>query len=241
MNFEKPSIPVENHLPLKIKTDEHVAASGESDVYKVEAETPSGEEKLIALKQARKQEFVSDEEMAKSKKFYDFLKNFPEFGKFVPDTLYFKARIREGDQPQAFAIQHFLKGKTIDEMSDEELYKDPEVVSQLIDFAKAAIKILQTTRREKGLKPDFGTAFSASTEAQRNGNMFGNSRYSTNIYITDKPDAVGRRVFFIDTGVNADERIDPFRQKVERQFMGRLREFNFKNWIKNLENMKSKS
>lgn len=175
--------------------------------------------------------------MHKSKEFYDFLRAFPGFGKFVPETLYFKSRITSASAPQAFAIQQFLKGRTIDQMSDDELYKDPAVVQQLLEFAHTAVNILQETRQQRSFKPDFGTAGTATEEAQRYGNRFGNSRYTTNLLITDKPTENGERVFFVDTGVNADERTDRVRQISERHVMGRMREFNFNRWIKKLEDV----
>lgn len=235
--FEKQSLPQNNRLPLKVTSSEFVTRSGESDVWKTAVTDVAQQDHLIALKQARREAFVSDEEMRKSKEFYEYLKTFPGFGAFVPETHYFKARLTAGDAPQAFALQQFLQGKTIDEIPDEELYKDPEVVKQLIEFAKASVAILQSTREEKTLKPDFGTAFSADQNAQRQGNMFGNSRYSTNIFITEQPDQNGQRVFFIDTGANADERVSGTRQITERHVMGRMREFNFNRWIKKLESI----
>ncbi len=238
MNMERPSaphLPEDNRLPLKVNESEHIAESGESTVWKMGIQDSRGNEQHIALKQNRREAFASDEEMQKSKEFYEFLKSFPGFGKFVPETLYFKARVAEGDTPQAFAIQSLLEGRTLDEIPDEELYRDPEVVKQLIEFAHAAIDILQQTRRAGTLKPDFGVAGTASEEAQRQGNTFGNSRFTTNVLVSDAPDEHGQRVFFIDTGVNADERVNKTRQVVERQVMGRLREFNFNRWIKKLE------
>ncbi|HEV8666391.1 MAG TPA: hypothetical protein VN665_00900, partial [Candidatus Paceibacterota bacterium] len=200
------------------------------------------QDRLIALKQVRREVFANDEEMRKSKAFYDYLKNSPGFGEFVPDTLYFKARLHEGDEPTAFILQQFLEGKTIDQLSDDELYADPEVVEQLAKFAKASAEILKTTREEKIAKPDFGTAGSADANAQKQGNMFGNSRFSTNVLITPKHDqkegeeaVKQQRVFFVDTGVNADERVSKVRQFSERHFMGRLREFNFNRWSEELE------
>jgi len=241
MSFEKrptPRIPEKNELPLKIGGQEHITESGESSVYKTDVQDSKEQGHTIALKQNRREAFASDEEMHKSKEFYDFLKAFPGFGKFVPDTLYFKARMTSADAPQAFAIQHFLNGRTIDQIPNDELYKDPVVVQQLIEFAHEAIAILQQTREEKSLKPDFGTAGTADADAQRYGNTFGNSRYTTNILISDSPDENGQRVFFVDTGVNADERVDPKRQFLERHVMGRMREFNFNRWIKELEKIR---
>lgn len=244
MNSEKrPSsqIPEENRLPLKIGEQTHIAESGESNVWETVIQDSKEQERLIALKQIRREAFASDEEMQASKEFYDFLKAFSGFGKFVPETLYFKARMTSADAPQAFAIQHFLKGRTIDQIPDDELYKDQIVVRQLLEFAKAAVTILQETRKQKSFKPDFGTAGTATDEAQQYGNRFGNSRYSTNILITDAPEENGQRVFFVDTGVNADERVDRIRQISERHIMGRMREFNFNRWIKKLENVLHKN
>src|SRR6266404_552640 len=112
----KPQMPIpqENQLPLKINQGERIAESRESDVWKVAAQNPEAQERMIALKQVRREQFANDEEMRTSKQFYDYLKNFPEFGAFVPDTLYFKARMQAGDKPQAFALQEFIEGKTVD-------------------------------------------------------------------------------------------------------------------------------
>ncbi len=238
MSFEKrptPRIPEKNDLPLKINGQEHIAESGESSVFRADVQDSKEKERTVALKQNRREVFASDEEMRKSKEFYDFLKTFPGFGKFVPETLYFKARMTSDSAPQSFAIQYFLKGRTIDQIPNDELYKDTVVVKQLIEFAHEAIAILQQTREDKSLKPDFGTAGTADVDAQRYWNTFGNSRYTTNILISDSPDENGQRVFFVDTGVNADERVDPKRQFLERHVMGRMREFNFNRWIKELE------
>ena len=222
MGFEKrpvPRIPEKNLIPLKINAQEHIAESGESEVWKVRAQDSHEQEHHIALKQNRQEAFASDEEMQKSKKFYEFLKAFPGFGKFVPETLYFKARMTEEHAPQAFAIQSLLKGRTLDEIPDEELYKDPEVIQQLLEFAHAAVDILQRTRLEGSLKPDFGTAGTATAEAQKQGNTFGNSRFTTNVLVSDQSDEQGRRVFFVDTGVNAEERVNKLRQISERQII----------------------
>jgi hypothetical protein len=228
-------IPKENLLPLKIEEQKPMVASGESDVWKAAVTDSKEQDRLIALKQVRREVFANDDEMRKSKAFYDYLKHAPGFGEFVPDTLYFKARLQEGDAPKAFILQEYIEGKTIDEISDEELYADRELVEQLLAFSKAAAEILHTTRNDGIAKPDFGTAESASSEAQKQGNMFGNSRFSNNILVSPKKAGNNRRVFFVDTGVNADERLNKVRQFAERHFMGRLREFNFNKWSQQLE------
>src|ERR1035437_2472716 len=128
MSFEKrpaPRIPEKNELPLKINDQEHIAESGESSVYRTDVQDSKEQGHTIALKQNRREAFASDDEMHKSKEFYEFLKAFPGFGKFVPDTLYFKARMTSDSVPQAFAIQHFLKGRNIDQIPNDERHKDP--------------------------------------------------------------------------------------------------------------------
>jgi|SRR3989338_7271004 len=227
-------IPKENQLPLRVEEHSLLAESGESDVWKSAVLDSNEQERMIALKQVRREAFASDEEMKSSKEFYDFLKNFPEFGKFVPETLYFKARMTADSAPQAFALQRFIHGKTIDQIGDEEMYRDPEVVRQLIEFSKAAVEILKSTRKGGSFKPDFGTSAAASEEAWKQGNRFGDSRFSTNIIVTDAPDEKGRRVLFVDTGVQPDERVNKVREIMERQGMGRLRQFNFNRWTKKL-------
>jgi hypothetical protein len=235
MSFEKISLPENNELPLNIQESEKHAQGAESTVWKVLAQDKEAQDKLIALKQIRKEQFADDAEMKKSKEFYDFLKGFPEFGKFVPDTLYLKARMSSGDKPQGYMLQKFSEGKSIDAMEDSELYKDPAVVEQLLDFANAAAKILETTREEKLHKPDFGTAFTADKRAIVLGNYLFNPRYSTNIVISEKPDENGQQVFFVDTGANVDERTSKMTEVVRREAAGRLQELQLKRWAKKLQ------
>ena len=239
MKFEhienSPSLPEDNELPLNIQESGRHAEGAESTVWKTLVQDQKEQDKLIALKQIRREQFASDEEMQKSKSFYDFLKSFPEFGKFVPDTLYFKARVSPNDKPQAFALQKFRGGKSIDQIKDSELYKDPVIVQQLLEFANAAAKILQKTREEKMQKPDFGTAFSSSIYAIIAGNQFAYPRYSTNIVISEKPNETGQRVFFVDTGANLDERTNKTTEKLRREVGGRLQGIQLKRWAKKLE------
>ena len=120
-----PHVPETNKLPLKLGRQGHIAQSGESNVWEVTTLDSKGQERLIVLKQIRRDAFATDEEMRASKQFYEFLKAFPRFGQFVPDTLYFKARMTAEDPPKAFAIQKYLQGRTIDRIPDDELYKEP--------------------------------------------------------------------------------------------------------------------
>lgn len=243
MGFEnienRESLPEEHKLPLRIKELESHAHGSESTVWKVLAKNPEDQEQLIALKQIRKESFASEAEMQKSKEFYDFLKNLPEFGKFVPDTLYFKARVSEGDEPQAFALQRFIEGTSIDQMNDEELYSDHAVAQELLSFARASLSAIEIARGRKAPKPDFGTSQEANQRAVVLGNYFLNPRYSTNIVISEKPEH-GQRVFFVDTGQNMGERMSKTTEVAQREIVGRLQGLQLKRWIKRLEEILEK-
>src|SRR5579864_1990815 len=168
--FEREHIPIDHELPLNIQTSEKVAESGESTVWKSAVKSVEKQEKLIALKQVRREEFGSMEGMIASKKFYDFLKQFPKFSKAVPDTLYFIAKMSAEHKAQGFYLQPYAEGKVINQLSDEELYKDPEVVRQLHEFALGAAKLLESTRKQKMHKPDFGVSYDSDWKSRFYGN-----------------------------------------------------------------------
>src|SRR6185295_1896572 len=87
MSFETvpQPIPDEHELPLNVAASEVHATGGDSETWKVRVTDVHEQEKLIALKQVRREAFADDAAMAESKKFYDFLKEYPGFGRFVPD------------------------------------------------------------------------------------------------------------------------------------------------------------
>lgn len=235
MGFENPGLPAENELPLKVRGSEEEVKGAESTVWKTIVADPEKQERLIALKQIRREQFANDEEMKKSKAFYDFLKSDPDFGRFVPDTLYFKARLTPNDQPHSFTLQRFIEGRSVNAVKDEELYKDPETARQLLDLVRASIKILRRARRDKTYKPDFGTGENAGKLAFFLGNRLNDPRHSTNIQIAEKPDENGQRVFFVDTGVNINERTSKISEMTYRELAGRAQEFNLRRWAKRLE------
>ncbi len=238
MSFEKPNLPQKNELPLNIKESRAIAKGHESTVWGVEAENKEGI-KQVVLKETREQKFATEEEMQESKKFYEYLKNFPGFGKFVPDSLYFKARESADKNPQAYVLQHFMEGKTINKVSDEELYKDPALVHQLQEFIDASIAILQEARRSKKIKPDFHKSYGSDLRAVVLSNFLFDPRYSDNIFITDEPDKNGQRIFFIDTGANKDERTIKAIELMERYLIGNVQELQLKSWKKKVERMVS--
>ena len=244
MGFETPekkeetaSLPEENELPLNIKESEKLVEGGESTVWKTLVRSKDGVDGLIALKQAHKEIFANKEEMRESQKFYEFLKNFPEFGKFVPDTLYFKARETSDSHPQAFCLQRFIEGERIDRMKDDEIYNDPVVIHQLLDLSDAAIKVLRETRENKKHKPDFMWTPEAGKWRAMFGAWLSDPRYSSNIVIADKPDKEGQRVFFVDTGVNASERTKKIKELHGRYIVSPLGVVHFKQWREKMKNI----
>ena len=190
---ESGSIHEKNELPLKITKSEPLRHQGiESVTFKVEVLDKNNEARLIALKKIKKEEFSGIEEMKKSKRFYDFLKNLPGFGKFVPDTAYFIARESSQDRPHGYMLQKLIKGKRLDELPDEELYADVELVKQLSEFIDAAINVFEQPSKEIGGTPDlYGNKLSA--------NYLFNPRHSSNVIISENPDEKGNRVFLVDT------------------------------------------
>ncbi len=229
------SLPGGNTLPLNIKDSERLVDGGESTVWKALAQDKDKVDELVALKQVRRETFASEEEMQKSQKFYKFLKNFPEFGKFVPDTLYFKARLTADSNPQSFCLQSFIEGERIDRLEDEEIYNNPAVIRQLLDLGDAAIKILQETRENKTHKPDFMWTPETGNWRAMLGAWLSDPRYSSNIFIADKPNKEGRQVFFVDTGVNASERTKKINELHGRYVVSPLGEIQFKRWREKME------
>jgi hypothetical protein len=235
MSLEKERLPEKHQLPLKMEDSELLARSGESDVWRADVKDSNEQERKIALKQNRREEFASDEEMQRSKNYYEYLKNFPGFGKFVPDTMYFKARVEEGGPAQSFCLQELLPGKTINRLTDAELEQDPEVVRELLEFVDATIAILHATREENKVKPDFGKSPDDDTHGTHMANSMLNPRYSNNIFITDAPDENKRRVFFVDTGENLAERTKTLWRVFQLEVVGRVQESRLKEWKRELE------
>lgn len=235
MKLEKAALPKENRLPLDIDKSEAVGKGLESTVWRVEVKKEGA--KSVVLKETREQQFATEKEMKASKEFYEYLKNFPGFGKFVPDTLYFKAQKTAGENPHAYALQHLMEGKPINKISDNELYKDPVLVQQLLEFVNGAIAILKETRRKRRSRPDFYASHSSDLQAVILSNFLFNSRYSDNIFITDKPDRNDQRVFFIDTGAQVSERKSKAAEALSRYLLSPIQELQLASWKKKLESL----
>ncbi len=235
MGLEGRKLPEKHQLPLDVRDSKLLAQSGESDAWKADVIDSKGAERRIVLKENRQLEFSSDEEMRRSKEYYEYLKHSPQFGKFIPDTLYFKARVSEGEAPKAFCIQHLLPGKTVNRFSNDELYADQEVVRELAEFVDAAIGMLQKTRKEWRIKPDFGKSPDDDEHGTHMANMELDPRYSNNILIADNPDEHGRRVFFVDTGEGVRERKELLWRVFQREYIGRKNESKLEDWKRELE------
>lgn len=236
MSPEGTSLPEENMLPLKVGRSKKGPEHGDSTLWKVAAQKPEGVEKLIALKQVKREDFATPEAMRADKEFYEFLKNFPGFGKFVPDTMYFKAQMTKDAAPQLFRLQRFIEGRAADRMTDDELYHDPSVVRQLLELIDAALEILKEAREAKKPTPDFRHAIESNEPLRTTiGGLLSDPRYSGNIFVSDQPDESGQRVFFVDTGPNAQERTSKGQDTFAREVVGRLETGHFMLWKRKLE------
>jgi hypothetical protein len=240
MKFESmPSgtpLPKENTLPLRVGESKKGPEHGDSTLWKVVAQDPEGLGKMIALKQVKREEFATPEAMRTDKEFYEFLKSFPDFGKFLPGTMYFKAQMTKDAAPQFFRLQRFIEGRAVDRMTDDELYCDPAVVRQLLELIDGALEILRAAREAKKLMPDFRHAIE-SNESLRTKirGLLSDPRYSGNIFVSEKPDESGQRVFFVDTGPNAKDRTRKGHEIFVREISSRIGETSFKHWKKELE------
>ncbi len=152
--------------------------------------------------------------------------------------MYFKAQMTRDSAPQLFRLQRFLEGRPVDRMADEELYRDPAVMRQLLEFIDGALAILKAAREQKALMPDFRHAIESDERLRITiGGLLLDPRYSGNIFITDQPDAHGERVFFVDTAPNAQERTSAAQDRLAREVIGRLETANFLLWKKKLESV----
>ncbi len=232
---QKESIPENNTLPLNIKESDLFVEGGESTVWRTLVEDRNHQDVRVALKQTRKTRFADDAEMQKSKKFYDLLKNSSDFGKFVPETLYFKAQMSSDASPQSYSLQRFIEGTPISAMDDEALYKNPIVVRQLMEFTRAALAMLESAKREKTQRLDLGKTPDADMRTTILANYILNPRYSSNVVIADQPSANGQYVFFVDTGENLEERGNRARKLYQRHVSTPVQQAHLRQWLKKLE------
>jgi hypothetical protein len=150
--------------------------------------------------------------------------------------MYFKAQMTKEAAPQFFRLQKFIEGRAVDRMADEGLYRDPAVVRQLLELIDGALAILKEAREQKKPTPDFRHAIESNEPLRTTiGGLLSDPRYSGNIFVSDVPNESGQRVFFVDTGPNAQERTSKGQDMYARQVVGRLEGANLTLWKRKLE------
>jgi len=229
-------------LPLNIEKGRQHAEGGESQVWEVEIKgEKDAENQSLVLKISKDEAFATDEEMDKAERFYRSLKDFEGFGKFIPDTIYFKAQETTEDGPKSFCIQQFIKGERIDRLKDDVIYKDPELVHQLLELVNVSIQVIETARKNDTQYPDFMRTpeFNSDPRVMMGGAAL-QPRYSSNILIADKPDKYGQRVWFVDVGVNANARRKKGWEWNRRHEVNSIIKFQFNRWKKKLEEILAK-
>lgn len=181
--------------PEKSELKLHAQSGKESYVYTLGVEDNDGKKIQIALKENKKAELASIEEMAKLKEFYEFLKNDLRLGKFVIESGFVKAQKSKDEPAKAFIVQKFIPGKRIEEIPDRDLYQDKELVLELLEFVDACVEMLKESGGEPRKIPDL-----YSDKRQILGNLLHDPRYTGNIVITGKEANLPQRVHFVDAG-----------------------------------------
>jgi hypothetical protein len=190
------NLPGENLLPFRTEKSELYAQSGkESDIYKTTVKDSGDQYREIALKENRKVELADPEQMLKLKQFYDFLKNDPNLGKFVIESGFVKAQRSAGEPAKAFIVQKFIPGKRIDEITDKEISSDRQLASELLEFVRACIIMLEASKAEPKKVPDL-----YADKKFFLGNLLHNPRYTGNLIISDRDANLSQRVHFVDAG-----------------------------------------
>ncbi len=222
---------------MKITSMKRIKEAGESILHEAHIRSVNGSDQKIALKEVKNTAYATPEEMEKNKDFYRSLRAFEKFRKFIPSTAYIKARMDAKSDPQTFRLQRFIEGKSIDKFSDDELYKNPEVVRELEEFAEAAIEVLEKTREDKSLPPDFLRTPEWGDIRVMIGSFLADPRYSSNIFVADAPDKNGQQVFFIDTAANADVSHKKSWRFAAQNLHSPLQIHQLKIWKKKLQNI----
>jgi hypothetical protein len=188
--------PSEHTLPFDIKSSSVLSTSGkESDVHLLEVKNGKDSTVPIVLKENRLAEFPTDQQMKKFKGFYDFIKNDSEFGKFVIDSSFIKAKRSPSEPVRSYVVQKPLSGRRVEALSDKELYADPEILPELLEFINASISIIKRAGEHDRKIPDL-----YSDTRYFLGNFLHDPRYSGNIFISDRDPKNKQRVHFIDVG-----------------------------------------
>lgn len=222
----------ENKLPFKIMGGPTDMNSGkETAVRKIEAKSIYGDFRKMVLKEQKQVALADDKVMQRLKELYMFMKQDPLFGKFVAETSFIKAQNNLDQPPKAFLVQNYIHGKTVGDYSDNEIYGDKKLASELLDFVKAAIAILQKTQRNPERMPDF-----YANKKRLLGHYLHNPRYSGNILIADKAADLQQRVFLVDSGTLFGPGHNvTLMKKLRRPFGNKVQIYQLKRWKRKLE------
>lgn len=237
MSIERPHarphpIPKEHRLPLAIQESEVFDKQGHDvAVWRVTIVDTENTPLDVLLKQTRTPEQTTLastlETMKQGKLFYEFLKTFPRFASFVPDTTFFIAQQTEDDQPRGYRMQRFIENaRQISEISDTELQQDPAVVTELIELIDASIEVFEEAIKWGMPVPDY---YGKSVVA----NFVRDPRHTSNIIVTPTPDTDNHRVHFVDVGENI-----PMASGIRKQLSGlssRLQLTQLRRWKHQLE------
>ena len=223
---------LENTLPFKIQESQLLSDSGEElEVQQMIVKDNTDVDRNLVLKESRSVELANNIEMQKLKSFYEFMKNDPDFGKFVIDTHFVKAQSNSTEPARAYLVQKFIPGKRIDEMTDEEIYNDRALAAELLEFVKASISMLEKTKSTPEQTPDF-----YADKKSFLGNALHNPRYSGNILIADSQLKKAQRVYFVDTGTLFGPGHDKsFLKTLLRPIDGIIQLAQMKRWADKLE------
>jgi hypothetical protein len=233
---EKPEAPILSEK-MNIVSKKAMKEGAESIMHESLIKSANGTDQRLALKEVKNKAYATDEEMENNKSFYRSLRNFEKFRKFIPPTAYIRARNDAESDPQTFRLQRFIEGTSVDKLTDEELYKNPTIVRQLEEFAEAAVEVIEKSYKDKTVPPDFGRTPEAASLRVWIGSMLINPRYSSNIFIADKPDKNGRQVFFVDTAAQTNIAHKKISKLAAQYFDSPVQIFYFKKWRKKLQAM----
>lgn len=228
-------MPERDLLPFDIRESEVLSHQGkESDIKRLKVKDNSGNEQKRILKETRIAEVSNqdDTEIQKLKANYEFLKNHPKFGKFVIQTDFVKAQSSELEPAKAYLVQQPIEGKRLDDISDKELYSDPELLKELLGFVEASIEILEETKNLPGKIPDL-----YADKKWFLGDFLHNPRYSGNIVVADKTENQHQRIHFVDSGTifGAGREKPPKIKKILYPVDVRLQLLQLRRWKKSLE------
>jgi len=222
----------EDRLPFNIQESKKLSTTGgENEIERMQIKGKSGAELDMILKESKFVALADDAEMQRLKSTYEFMKNDPDFGRFVIDTNFVKAQRNATEPAKAYLVQKFIPGRRIDEISNKEIYGNKTVAAELLQFVRAAILMLEKTKSDPQHKPDFN----ADTKTFL-GKFLHNPRFSGNILVADSAANLPQQIYFVDTGAVFGPGFNESRiEKLRRPLDNKLQLIQLKRWASKLE------